>query len=96
MVFAGFLTWQGWIIFAQSARLGSRSLTPLETPLAIPQFFWVAGFAFFLLVMVLLLIRAVTALATGQIDEVHRLLGTRTAVQELEEAIRDRERYKDD
>jgi len=96
MVFAGFMTWQGWIIFAQSFELGSRSLTPLETPLAIPQFFWVTGFGFFLLVMALLLVRAVTALAMGQVDEVHRLLGTRTALQELEEALEERERYKDD
>ena len=96
MVFAGFLTWQGWVIFHQSAVLGSRSLTPLATPLAIPQFFWLAGFAFFLLVMILLLARALIALATGRIEDVHRLLGSRTAMQELEQAVQERERYKDD
>ncbi len=94
MVFAGILTWEGWIIFAQSLALGSHSLTPLATPLAIPQFLWVAGFGFFFLVMVLLLIRALMALATGQIDEVRRLLGSRTALQELEEAIQEHEQYK--
>lgn len=96
MVFAGFLTWQGWVIFHQSAVLGSRSLTPLATPLAIPQFLWLAGFAFFLLVMILLLARALIALASGRIEDVHRLLGSRTAMQELEEAVQEQERYKDD
>jgi len=94
MVFAGFLTWQGWVIFAQSYALDAHSLTPLATPLAIPQFLWVAGFAFFFAVMVLLLVRALAALATGRIDDVRRLLGSRTAQQELEEAIQEHEHYK--
>lgn len=95
MVFAGILTWEGWVLFAQSTSLDSHSLTPLATPLAYPQFLWVAGFAFFFAVMLLLLARALLALATGDIDEVRRLLGSRTALQELEEAIREREQYKD-
>jgi TRAP-type C4-dicarboxylate transport system permease small subunit len=92
MVFAGFVTWQGWILFAQSAELGSRALTPLETPLAIPQFLWLLGFAFFFVVMALLLVRALTALATGRLEDVHRMLGSRTAVQDLEEALDERAR----
>ncbi len=95
MIFAGILTWQGWVMFDQSFELGSRSLTPLETPMALPQFLWLTGFAFFFLVMVLLLIRAVAAFATGRIGDVQRLLGSRTALQELEEAIQEHERYKD-
>jgi TRAP-type mannitol/chloroaromatic compound transport system permease small subunit len=92
MIFAGMVTWQGWVLFAQSFELGSRALTPLETPLAIPQFLWVLGFAFFFLVMLLLLVRALAALATGRVDEVKRLLGSRTAQQELEEALEERTR----
>jgi TRAP-type mannitol/chloroaromatic compound transport system permease small subunit len=92
MLFAGIVTWQGWIIFEQSSTLGSRSLTPLETPLAIPQFFWVLGFAFFFVVMSLLLVRAVAAAATGRLDDVRRLLGSRTAQQELDEVLDERAR----
>jgi TRAP-type mannitol/chloroaromatic compound transport system permease small subunit len=95
MIFAGFLSWQGWVILALSVDLNSHSLTPLETPLAIPQFLWLAGFVFFFLVMLLLLVRALAAFATGRIDEVQRLLGSRTALQELDEAIQEHERYKD-
>jgi len=93
MLFAGLVSWQGYVILEQSVELGSRSLTPLATPLAIPQFLWVLGFAFFFLVMALLLVRAAAALATGRLDMVQRLLGSRTAEQELEEAIEDRARY---
>ncbi len=95
MVFSGILTWEGWVIFAQSVTLDAHSLTPLATPLAYPQFLWVAGFGFFFVVMLLLLARALMALATGDIDEVRRLLGSRTALQELEEAILEHEQYKD-
>lgn len=95
MVFAWILTTQGWVMFEQSFELGSRSLTPLETPLALPQFFWVTGFGFFFIVMLVLLIRAVTAFAIGRIGDVQRLLGSRTALQELEEALQEHERYKD-
>lgn len=95
MVFAGFLTWQGWFMFTASVHRGSVSLTPLATPLAIPQFLWVAGLTFFFLVMVLLLVRALTLLVTGRVDEAHRLLGSRTAMQELEEALEERDRYRD-
>lgn len=94
MVFAALLTWEGWVLFAQSFTLDSHSLTPLATPLAIPQSLWVAGFAFFFVVMALLLVRAIIALVTGDIDEVTRLLGSRTALQELEEAIQEHEQYK--
>lgn len=94
MVFAGFLTWQGWLMFLKSVDRGSVSLTPLATPLAIPQFLWVAGLAFFMAVMVLLLLRALTFFITGRVEEAHRLLGSRTAMQELQEAMQEHERYK--
>lgn len=94
-IFAALLSWQGWVIFHMSVLRGSHSLTPLATPLAVPQFLWLAGFAFFLLVTLLLLIRALGLLFTGRFEDVHLLLGSRTAIQELEEALEERERYKD-
>ena len=94
MVFAGLLTWQGWLMAMNSLGRGSASLTPLATPLAIPQFMWVAGLAFFFLVMLLLLLRASAFLVSGRVEDAHRLLGSRTALQELEEVMHEHERYK--
>ena len=95
MLFGGMLTWEGWVLFQTSFDLNAHSLTPLETPLAIPQFLWVAGLAFFSAVMMLLFVQAIGALLTGRIDVVRRLIGSRSAAQELEEAIREHKRYKD-
>jgi TRAP-type C4-dicarboxylate transport system permease small subunit len=94
MVFGALATWQGALVFRQSFEVSARSLTPLETPLALPQFLWVAGFAMFLVVLALLLVRAVAIVFTGRAEDVQRLLGPRTAQQELAEAIEEHSRYK--
>jgi TRAP-type mannitol/chloroaromatic compound transport system permease small subunit len=94
MVFAGFTTWQGGKVLLQSLQVDAHSLTPLETPLAIPQALWVAGFAMFCLVLTLLAIRSIGLLVSGRVEDVHRLLGARTAQQEVAEAVEEHERYK--
>jgi len=86
--FVGLVTWLGWKMFHQSFALGSRALTPIATPLQYPQFLWLLGFAYFLLVIGLLLVRSVWALATGDVMTVQQLAGSRTVVQELEEEVR--------
>ena len=70
-------------------------VTPLATPLAIPQLLWVAGFAQFSAVLLLLFVRATMLLASGRWEDVQRLLGPRTAQQELDEVLHEHERYKD-
>lgn len=94
LVFGGLTAWQGAKVFLQSASVNAHSLTPLATPLAVPQFLWAAGFAMFFLVMLLLAVRATAVLLTGRLEDVQRLLGPLTAEQELEEAIQEHERYK--
>lgn len=94
MVFSAFITWQGGKVLANSIEVNAHSLTPLETLLAIPQFFWVAGFVLFSTVLLLLFARAALLLAHGRWEDLQRLLGPRTAQQELEEALRELERYK--
>jgi len=95
MVFAAFTTWQGGKVLVNSIQVDAHSLTPLATPLAIPQLLWVAGFVLFSAVLLLLFVRAVMLLARGRWEDVQRLLGPRTAQQELEEVLHDHERYKD-
>lgn len=50
--FAIFMAWYAWQTMAQSFRLSSRSFTPLQTPLWIPQALWFAGLAYFATVAV--------------------------------------------
>ena len=94
-VFAGFIglvTWYGFGVFQTSYILGARSLSPLGTPLAVPQLLWVLGFATFLLIAALLLVRALAALITGDLPTVRRLVGSRSLSEELASELADLER----
>jgi TRAP-type C4-dicarboxylate transport system permease small subunit len=86
------LTWQSWQVFHQSFMLGSRALTPIATPLQYPQFMWVVGLLYFLVVIVLLLLRAIWAFVTGDIATVQRIAGSRSSLQEVEEELESRRR----
>ncbi|MFZ1907764.1 MAG: TRAP transporter small permease [Burkholderiales bacterium] len=94
MVFAAFTTWQGGKVLLNSIQVDAHSLTPLGTLLAIPQTLWVAGFVLFSAVLLLLFARAAMLLVRGRWEDVQRLLGPRTAQQELQEALHEHERYK--
>lgn len=94
MVFAAFITWQAGKVLANSIDVNAHSVTPLATLLAIPQTLWVAGLVQFSAVLLLLFVRAVMLLVRGRWQDVQRLLGPRTAQQELAEALREQERYK--
>ena len=56
--FFGLIAWYGYGVFWTSWTLGARSLSPLGTPLMVPQLLWVLGLAMFLAIAVLLLVRA--------------------------------------
>jgi TRAP-type C4-dicarboxylate transport system permease small subunit len=88
-VFFGHVAWYGWGVFQTSLRLGAVSLSALGVPLAIPQAIWVAGIFVFLLTLLLLLVRAVGLLLAGDATGVIRLAGSRTALEEAEEEVRD-------
>ena len=81
--FFGLITWYGYGVFWTSWTLGARSLSPLGTPLMVPQLLWVLGLAMFLAIAVLLLVRALVALITGDLASVRRLVGSRTLREEV-------------
>ena len=63
----------------------SVSITPLVTPLALPQGFWFAGMVFFFIVFVLMLLRIVTAAFSRDWDRIAALVGPRGVEEEVEE-----------
>ena len=85
--FVGYLTWQCNHVFMQTFELGSRALTPIATPLVYPQFLWLVGMVYFLLVIVLLLVRALIAFVTGDFDTVQRIAGSRSGMQEVQDEL---------
>lgn len=78
-----------WDVFELTLRFDSKAMTPMATPLWIPQSMWVFGLFCFVLVALLLLIRALASLIRGDFAAIGRLAGTRTAVEELEEELED-------
>ena len=85
--FVALIAWYGLGVFQTSYRLGAQSLSPLGTPLAVPQLIWVLGFVVFLMVAILLLIRALMLLVSGDAAAVMRLIGSRTVSEEIEAEI---------
>jgi TRAP-type C4-dicarboxylate transport system permease small subunit len=65
----------------------SVSITPLLTPLAIPQGLWFIGLLLFMFAVSLVLVRSVVALAKGDFATVARVAGPRTQDEEVAEEI---------
>jgi TRAP-type mannitol/chloroaromatic compound transport system permease small subunit len=82
--FFGLITWYGFGVFRTSYMLGAQSLSPLGTPLVVPQLLWVLGLMMFLAIALLLLIRALGALIRGDLATVRQLVGSRTLREEVE------------
>jgi TRAP-type mannitol/chloroaromatic compound transport system permease small subunit len=82
--FIALIAWYGLGVFRTSYGLGAHSLSPLGTPLVVPQLFWVSGFVVFLAVAIILFVRALVALVTGDLSTVRGLLGSRTVGEEIE------------
>jgi len=72
---AGLLAYHGWDTVWQSARLGATSSSALAVPLVVPQSLWAAGLSWFLIVVVLLLLRGAGLLMRGKRAEAEGLLG---------------------
>jgi TRAP-type mannitol/chloroaromatic compound transport system permease small subunit len=81
--FFALITWYGYGVFQTSYALGARSMSPLGTPLVLPQLLWVLGLVMFLAIALLLLLRALVALAAGDLATVQRLVGSRTVREEV-------------
>lgn len=86
--FAGLLVWHGYGVFEASWVRGSRAMTPLATPIWIPQGLWVLGLAVFLLTCLLVLVHGLRLILAGRLAEASELIGTFSREDELAEAER--------
>ena len=78
------LSRHGYAVFMQSLTADTHSMSALAIRLAIPQAIWVLGLALFVVVALLLLVRAALALVAGDASTIVRLLGSRSASEEVE------------
>jgi len=74
-------------VLLQTIDLGSRSMTPLQTPLVIPQALWFAGLCVVILAGFLLTVRSAILFATGDIAACRQLIGSRSAKDEIDEEL---------
>ncbi len=89
LAFASLLTYRGAELAVLSAQFDAHSMTPLASPLWIPQGLWVFGLLAFLVVILSLLWRAIRALFSGQSDLVSNLVGPVSIEEELHEELDD-------
>lgn len=86
--FAVTASWAIWGLFERAWQRGVTSITTLATPLWIPQGLWLAGFAFFVLTIALLLVRVLVALFLERSYELAALHGgAPTVTQETQSTI---------
>ena len=86
-LFAGLLARHGWGVFQLSYISNSHSQSAIEMPLAIPQGVWFAGLVFFVAVALLLIVRALIALARRDVESLFRLIGSKSSLAEAKEEI---------
>lgn len=90
VLFVGFfalVTWHGRLVLEQSWISGSRSQSAIETPVILPQVLWFGGLLLFFAVGVVLLVEAIRRLLAGDTQSVVKLIGTRSAEEEVGEEI---------
>lgn len=67
--FTGLLVYFSFDVFYTSFIKNSTANTSLGTPLWIPQFFWVCGYIFFLIVVIVLLYKSIKTLFSNKSNE---------------------------
>lgn len=86
-LFVAVVFYHAWNLFLSSAENDTRSITPMQTPQAIPQGFWVAGLALFLVTAAALTISALIALVRRDLVRVNHLIGARTHQEEVADEV---------
>ena len=77
----------GWILWLDNYSYDSRSITSWRTPLAIPQGFWLAGWAWLGVALALVLARCLQAVAGGRLADVVTVAGVRTMAEEVADEV---------
>jgi TRAP-type C4-dicarboxylate transport system permease small subunit len=84
-VFAGAVTWRAALTVQVTWDNGSRAITPLQTPLILPQSLWLAGWVLFCLCLALVIWGMAAALLRGDLDRARALGGVLSVEEEIEE-----------
>ncbi len=74
--FISLLTFRGGLVLLETIEMSARAVTPLRTPLVIPQSIWVCGLVLYLFTLAAVLLRGGSALIKGDLAKIDELAGT--------------------
>ncbi|MCP4317471.1 MAG: TRAP transporter small permease [Hyphomicrobiales bacterium] len=83
--FAAVVANMAWSLVADTIAHGSRSITPLRTPLALPQIPWLFGWLFFVFCGVLIGLVALKRQIGGDAAGADRLIGVKSVEEQIED-----------
>ena len=85
IAFLGYVSWRGGLLLLDTIDNQSRSITPLRTPLVIPQALWYVGIVLAVLTGVVLIVASLVALIRRDWLTVHRLMGVKALDEQIDE-----------
>ena len=83
-VFAAFVTWRAALAVEVTWTNGSRAITPLQTPLILPQSAWLAGWLLLCVCMLLVMAALIAAGLRGDLDRARQIGGIPSVEEEIE------------
>ena len=83
--FAAVVSAAAWGLVADTLQYGSRSITPMRTPLAIPQLPWLFGWLFFIACGVLLFAAALWRALRKDLQAANELIGVKTIEDQIQD-----------
>ena len=83
--FAGVIVTMVWSMVMDTLEFGSRSITPMRVPLAIPQIPWMLGWMFFVFSGLLIFAAAIARWIKRDEPGVHALIGVKSLDEQIED-----------
>ena len=85
IAFVSYVAWRGFLMLADTWSNGSRSISPLRTPLAIPQTIWFAGLLLCVITGTTIILRSLIHLAKRDWQSINQSLGIKSVDDQIEE-----------
>lgn len=83
--FIGYVTWRASLLVGDTYANQSRSISPLQTPLAIPQTAWLAGLVLFVVTGVVMTISSLISFIKRDWTAVQQMFGIKSLDEQIEE-----------
>ena len=83
--FIGYVSWRASLLLADTYANQSRSISPLQTPLAIPQTAWFAGLVLFVVTGIVMTLASLIAFFKRDWSAIQQMFGIKSLDEQIEE-----------